>query len=747
MTDDLFGGDWASSNSGEKEKVNRLQFLQEELRRHNTLYYQAADPEITDAEFDQLLSELKALEAEFPEQITEDSPTQKVGGEALSEFQSVKHPVPMLSIEDIHELKPDELTELQQEDAQITSAYRLRDWFKRFSRSIGRDDLELTVEPKIDGVAVSVFYENGVLRYAATRGDGVTGDDITQNVKTIQSIPKRIKDAPQTFEVRGEIFMNNEDFAKMNEAQVEKGLPLFKNPRNATAGTVKQLDPKLVAERPLDCIFHSFGVIEPAAFSTMEEFQSVLNQFGLKRSKWFKTVTSLDQLLTEVACLDADRHDFPYATDGAVVKVNELSLHEKIGYTSKFPKWACAFKFLPEQAETKLEAITVQVGRTGVLTPVAELTPVDVSGTTVGRATLHNEEEIQRKDIRIGDTVIIEKAGEIIPAVVKVVLTKRPAEAKPFNLFDFLDGKCPACGFSISQEEGFVAWRCTNFACPDQAVTKIKHFAARKMLDIEGIGESVAIKLVENRLVKTPLDLFKLDEETLANLMLDPAVSQDGESISKERRFGEKRAQKALNSLERAKHEMPLNRWIFALGIPEVGESTAKELSRLHQNLSKLANSEILHELANLPNYEELLKSKRTKDHHPLLSQYNIDNSLGVVAAGSLVDFFDSTAGQTTLQQLRELGIDPQSNNFAPTAEEQISDSPVSGKTFVITGTLSQPRDHFKELIEQNGGKVSGSISAKTDYLLAGEKAGSKLTKAEKLGVNVLSESSFADLL
>ena len=422
-------------------------------------------------------------------------------------------------------------------------------------------------------------------------------------------------------------------------------------------------------------------------------------------------------------------------------------LHGQLGATSKFPRWACAFKFRPEQKETRLRSITVQVGRTGVLTPVAELDPVFVSGTTVSRATLHNEEEIQRKDIRLGDTVLIEKAGEIIPSVVKVITEKRPAGAEPYDLPAALRHQCPSCGGPIEKEDGFVAWRCVNFECPAQAVTRIKHFASRKALDLDGLGESVAEKLVETRLARSPLALFGLAESDLANLMLDPAKDASGKAISKERRFGEKRAAALLASLEKARASQPLHRWILAMGIPHIGESTARELSRLHEKLSRLPGSEIIADLADLPGYDDLPKSKRKKENHPRLAPYRIDDTLGPVAAASLRAFFQSEAGQKAAARLRKLGIDPLSNNYCPLPAEGAADLPLAGKTFVITGTLSRPRPRFKELIEQNGGKVTGSVSKKTNYLLAGENAGSKQAKAEKLGVPVLDEEGLKKLL
>ncbi len=745
MENDLFSHA-ASQPSNSEDAAKRIAALSAELEHHNRLYYQDAEPEISDAEYDARMNELKKLEAAHPELARPDSPSQRVGGAPLEGFTQVRHLVPMLSIEDIHELKDEELEELRVKKPGATRADNLIAWFDRFHRALGHSDVALTVEPKIDGVAVSLVYRNGLLDYAVTRGDGSTGDDITQNIKTIKSIPLRLPaDAPALFEVRGEVFMPNAAFAQLNEQRDEAGEPAFVNPRNATAGTLKQLDPKLVAARPLDCIFHSYGRVDNAPYSSVSEFQQTLRDYGLKSTHWFKMPTTMDELLACISQLDEDRHGFPYATDGAVIKVNDLALHAQLGATSKHPKWACAYKFLPEQKETRINAITIQVGRTGVLTPVAELDPVFVSGSTVSRATLHNQDEIDRKDIRIHDTVIIEKAGEIIPAVVKVVTEKRPADTPRFNLYDHVNGQCPSCHGPIEQEEGFVAWRCLNFACPAQAVTRIKHFASRKALDIAGLGTAVAEKLVETRIITTTLDLFDLQAGTLADLLLDPAQLEGG--ASKPRRLGEKRAATIVASLDDARRA-PLSKWIYAMGIPHIGESAAREIARLHKNLTEVSTSPILRDLANLPDFEELSVSKRKKENHPRLARYQIESELGPVAAQHIVAFFDSKAGQNVLERWRSLGIDPQSDNYDPEKSAfKNTDSAITGKTFVITGTLSQPRPEFQKLIEAHGGKVSSSISAKTDYLLAGEKAGSKRAKAESLDVKILSESDFNEMI
>jgi DNA ligase (NAD+) len=946
----------------------RVMDLRQQLEHHNRLYYSKATPEISDAEYDRLFRELEELERKHPELHDPDSPTLRVGGEPIEGFEKVRHLVPMLSIDDVFELTPEAL-----EKSPGTRAEKeLIEFYQRVRKGLGHDDVAVTVEPKIDGVAVSLVYRNGKLDYAATRGDGSTGDDITHNVRTIRSIPMELGKAsaggrvidldatlpylsthernakspnprgenresaseslrkwllddigasdgadvsqrlrqeaesmvswarekgwlfdpqgfgeiaarhpllggqsehvvfrpensdrvikltiPPTFggqnftlsylsnidasnrlfgddivfhgiletadgpslvtsqpfvdgttptskevaswfeaagyessgyhrwlnaetkteiadahvgnliktadgelvpidlqvlhaenlpplvltkppaasippllEVRGEIFMPNEAFAAMNAERDEAGLPTFANPRNATAGTLKQLDPKIVAKRPLAFLAHGIGAYEGPTLDTEHYFHSLLDALGIPRNQPVIDAHDLESTLEAVDRINTLRHELDYGTDGAVVKVLKRSEREKLGFTSRAPRWAAAYKFIPEQKETTLTAVTIQVGRTGVLTPVAELKPVLISGSTVSRATLHNQDEITKKDIRIGDTVLIEKAGEIIPAVVKVI--RHHGHSQPFSLFDHVKGCCPSCGGPISQEEGFVAWRCTNFQCPAQAVTRISHFSSRKALDIEGVGETVAEALVRHDHCKTPLDLFELDESTLANLNLGTDEAP--------RRFGEKNATKVISALEDAKNK-PLNRWIYAMGIRHVGESAAKELSRLHADLNELADSPILREL--LADTRIDAKKKNEK-----LAEYAITGDVGPAVAQSMVEFFGSDAGRFALNRLGKLGINPKSGNFLPiAAKADTSKMPLAGLTFVITGTLSIDRDDMKAFIEEKGGKVSGSVSAKTNYLVAGEGGGSKRDKAESLGVNILTEDELQKLI
>ncbi len=713
--DDLFS--FTQTPTPEK----RIHDLRRLLQHHNDLYYQQAQPEISDAEYDKLFRELEELEKKHPQFHDPNSPTLRVGGKPLDSFQQVTHLVPMLSIDDVFELK----------DAPVPEQ-ELIAFYQRLQKNLSRPHVAVTIEPKIDGVAVTLVYRNGRLDYAATRGDGTTGDDVTQNVRTIRTIPTVLigEGIPELLEVRGEIFMPNAAFAAMNEERDEAGLPTFANPRNAAAGTLKQLDPKIVAQRPLAFLAHGLGAYQGKELETEESFHLLLDALKIPRNLPLFHASSMEEMLAAVAKINHFRHDLDHATDGAVIKVLDRTDRDFLGFTSRAPRWAAAYKFLPEQKETRLKAITVQVGRTGVLTPVAELEPVLVSGSTVARATLHNQEEISKKDIRIGSTVLIEKAGEIIPAVVKVIL--HAEGAKPFSLFDHVGGVCPSCGGPIAQEAGFVAWRCTNFQCPAQAVTRITHFASRKALDIPSLGESVADALVREKLCRSPLGLFALTLDQLAPLNLG--------SKDDPRRFGEKNARKIIDGLDAARSK-PLKRWIYALGIRQIGESAAKELSRLHKNFEELATSSIL---------AELCRDTRpdAKKKNPLLVDYSISGDVATVAAQSMVDYFQSIAGKNLLESLRSHQLDPQSDNYQPKPQDiDLSLLPLSGKTFVITGTLSAPRDEIKQRIEAKGGKVSGSVSASTSYLLCGEAGGSKRDKAEALGVVIINESQFLEMI
>lgn len=702
----------------------RMAWLAREIRRHDHLYYTRSTPEIPDAEYDRLFRELEQLEARYPEWADPASPTQRVGEAPLEAFRQIRHLAPMLSIDDVFE-QPAAVIEATGSPAEK----ELIEFYQRLRKQLGREDIPVTVEPKIDGLAVTLVYRNGLLDYAATRGDGTTGDDVTQNVRTIRNVPLRLEpnppcQVPVLLEVRGEIFMPNAAFAAMNAERDEAGLPTFANPRNAASGTLKQLDPRVVAARPLAFLAHGLGAYDGPTIEMESDFHQLLDTLGIPRNGPVLQAENLDEMLDAITDINQLRHGFDHATDGAVVKVRSHTDRALLGATSRAPRWAAAYKFLPEQQETTIEAISIQVGRTGVLTPVAELTPVLISGSTVSRATLHNQDEIDRKQLHLGARVLIEKAGEIIPAVVKVV-TPVPGAAV-FSIYDSVGGRCPSCGGPISREEGFVAWRCGNFQCPAQAVTRIRHFAARKALDIEGIGGTIAEALVQRGLCHTPLQLFSLEAETLANLNLG--------SNEAPRRLGEKHAAKVLAALAEAKSK-PLHRWIFAMGVRHVGEAAARELARLHRNLRELADSPILAELLRDPRAD-------AKKKNPLLASCAITGDVGPSVAASLQEFFTSVQGRQVLATLEELGIDPQSESYQPTpAAEPSSDYPFAGKTFVITGTLSIGRDEMKAWVEARGGRVSGSVSAKTDFVLAGDGGGSKRDRAEQLGVAVIDEA------
>jgi DNA ligase (NAD+) len=774
------------------EAKSRHAKLVEEICRHDRAYYVEARPVISDHDYDRLYHQLLDLEKEFPELATPDSPSQRVGGAPLSEFKSVRHAVPMMSLENTY------------------SQEEVRDFVKRVQKLLPGEKLEWVVEPKVDGVAVSLRYENGAFTTGATRGDGTTGDDITANLKTIRSVPLCLGGKPPAIlEVRGEVFMRKAGFEKLNAERKSAGEEIFANPRNAAAGSLKQLDPKIVAKRPLDTVIYGIGEVgsqkpegrrqkaEGGSPQSQAELLNWLKTLGFKTAErtWF--CKSEDDLIAAIAELEKVRHNFPYETDGAVIKLNSFEQQRRVGATAKAPRWAIAYKYAPEQAETKLKAITIQVGRTGALTPVAELEPVFLAGSTISRATLHNEDYIREKDIRIGDTVVIEKAGEVIPAVVSVVLKKRPQPEPPqFDFPKHIHGQCPACGGQIARDPEFSVWRCENIAgCPAQSVRRVEFMAQRRALDIEGIGGVVSEKVIERGLVKEPLDLFDLTVDQLAKLNLG---TKDEPRI-----FGEKNATKVVEALERAK-SFSLARWLFALGISHVGETTAYQVAQFHDDLSSLAKSPIisdflhLHELVaeskrvnpdarigvnKLPRKDErtsadnVEEERRIRKHAELNSQIvalakqlqeagvkiklkpkdlKLKKSgkppliavtcdeLEAEACSSIVDFFASDYGKRTLAQLAKMGIKP-SLQFEKASNRSSS---VAGKTFVLTGALpTLSRDEATALIREAGGDVTGSVSKNTDFLLTGEEAGSKLDKAKELGVKIISEKEFKDML
>ena len=671
------------------EAAARAAVLRDELHRHNRLYYIEAKPEISDREFDALLRELQDLEAAHPDLLTPDSPTQRVGGAPIEGFTQIVHAVPMMSLDNTY------------------SEEELTAFFQRLQKGLGRERIACLLEPKIDGVAITVRYENGVLKHAATRGDGRTGDDVTANLKTIPSLPLRLPaGVPQTLEVRGEVFMSKAGFAKLNDERESAGEARFANPRNATAGTLKQLDSRIVAKRPLDIIF--YGVVESSAAATtgddlfaapagpqsQQDVQALLAQAGFRRAERVWQADSAEDLLAAIRELDTLRHGLPYETDGAVIKVDRFSDQRELGATSKAPRWAIAYKFQPEQAETRLLAVDIQVGRTGTLTPVARLEPVFLSGSTVSNATLHNFEEIERKDIRVGDLVVIEKAGEIIPAVVQVQTAARSgaetAIPRPTH--------CPVCGTAARQDEEQVAIRCPNPHCPEVVKRRLEHFAARGAMDIRGLGESVVAQLVDAGLVRDAADLYDLDALRLAGLERQGAKSIDN----------------LLKALAESRNQPPW-RLVFGLGILHVGATAARTLMEHFGGIDALAAASI-EELTQCPD-------------------------IGPVVAPSIHAWFRDPVNVALLDRLRAAGL-----TFTQREVAAVGDS-LKGTTWVLTGTLSQPREEIADLIRAHGGKVSTSVSGKTTYLLAGDEAGSKLDKATKLGVKVLSDAEFRVLL
>jgi DNA ligase (NAD+) len=699
-----------------------------EIRRHDHLYYVEDRPVVSDQEYDGLYRQLLDLEEQHPELRTPDSPTQRVGGEPVKSFHPEKHRLPMLSLDNTY------------------SQAEVRSFVTRVQKLLPNEFLTWTLEPKVDGLAVNLRYEDGTLAVGATRGDGTTGDNITSNLKTIRSIPLKLRMPWHgVLEVRGEVYMTREGFKKLNAERAAAGLEVFANARNSAAGSLKQLDPRTVAKRPLDAVFYGVGFVEhDAGPQQHDKWLEWLRDAGFKTPEKIWTCKSDDDLIAAIDELDKIRHDFRYETDGAVIKLNDLALRQEVGFTAKAPRWAIAYKYAPEQAQTRLNGITIQVGRTGVLTPVAELQPVFLSGSTISRATLHNEDEIKRKDIRIGDTVIIEKAGEVIPAVVGVVQSERPANAAPFDFFAHLGGKCPVCGGAIARDPQFAAWRCQNIHCPAQATRRLEFFTARGALDIESVGGVVADKLVERGLVREPLDLFHLTAEKLGELNLGTEESP--------RVFGRKNAEKAVAAIQRAA-TAPLGRWIFALAIPEIGKTTAGQLAAFHDSTEEVANSPLLKDV--LAYHDKDRKEEAAAAAHRLLEsgfatksksekETGIVTEVGPVAAKSVLDYFGSDEGRGILRRMRELGLHPQSQKVSAKSAGGI----FAGKTFVLTGTLpSLKRDEAASRIEALGGKVTSSVSKNTDFVLAGEEAGSKLEKAHSLGVTVIDEAEFLSMI
>ena len=652
---------------------NRIIELTSLLTEANYRYYVLDDPKMQDFEYDRLLRELEILEAENPELVQPDSPTKRVGGMALSQFEKYTHPVPLMSLQDV--FSQEELTAFLEK---IRGEY---------------PTAAFSVEPKIDGLSVALEYEDGVFVRGATRGDGNVGEDVTENLKTIRSIPMTIPDAPPRLIVRGEVYMPKSSFAKLNTRQELEGKPLFANPRNAAAGSLRQLDPKIAAQRGLDILIFNIQLADGVTFRTHGESLEYLRQ------RRFKVVPSEilegeEEIVARIQAINEHREDFAFDIDGAVVKLDNLADREKLGATAKFPRWAAAYKYPPEIKPTVVEDIVVQVGRTGVLTPKAVVRPVRLAGTTVANATLHNQDFISTRDIRIGDTVLIRKAGEIIPEILEVDLAKRPTDAQPY----FLPACCPVCGAKVEREDEGAFLRCTGIECPAQLVRNIAHFTSRDAMDIEGLGSAIVEALIENGLIKSPADIYYLTLEDVKSLW----------------KSGETAAKKLLSAIADSKQQ-DLSRLIFALGIRQVGAKTGKVLAQHFGSMDALANADM-----------EALTAVA---------------DVGSVTAENIYTWFRAPQSVHLLERLRQAGV-----NFE--SQRSITDTRFAGMTFVLTGALTKfTRDEATEKIELFGGKAAGSVSKKTTYVVVGENAGSKEKKARELGIPILSEDDFLAML
>lgn len=656
----------------------RILELRNLIRYHDYLYYVKNAPEITDSEYDKLFSELKHLENQYPELITPDSPTQRVSGEPQKEFKTRQHSIPMISLDNAFE------------ESDVI------DFINRIKRFLKKDvDLEFVVEPKIDGVAIELIYEKGILVAGVTRGDGVTGEDVTANVKTIKTVPLMLmtSNPPDLLEVRGEVFLTKQSFKLINEQQEEQGKPPFANPRNASAGSLRQLDPAITAKRPLDAFFYAPGLIRGIDVNTHWDFLQLINSYGLKTNPLIKKVKDIDEIFDYHRYLSEIRDSLPYEIDGVVIKVNSLALQKELGETARSPRWAIAYKFKPRQAITKIKDIIVSVGRTGTLTPVAIFEPVDIAGVTVSRATLHNQDEVDRLDVRVGDYVVVERAGDVIPEVVKVLQEKRDPNSPPFKL----PSTCPVCGSKAVKFEGEVAVRCTGIDCPAQLKERIKHFCKKEAMNIEGFGDKICDQLVDKKIVKGVEDIFYLKIADLFKL----------------ERMGEKLAENLLNSIKKAK-ETELSKFIYALGIRFVGEVTAKKLADTFGNIEDLINAK----------EEQLLSIP----------------DVGPVVAKSIVTFFSEEKNIDAIKKMLSAGI--------IFKEREIKKGFFTGKSVVFTGTLkSMTRGTAKNLVEGEGGIVKSAVTKDLDFLVVGEDPGSKFDIAKSLNIKILTEEDFLKLI
>ncbi len=661
---------------------DRLKNLKKTIQEHDHAYYLLDDPLISDHEYDSLFQELKKIESENPHLITPDSPTQRVGGRPLDEFKQITHKKPMLSL------------------GNAFGNDELNAFYKRVTETLDITDIEFSAELKFDGLAISLFYEEGVLKYAATRGDGLVGEDVTHNIKTMKVIPLRLRsdNPPKILELRGEVLMNKEDFLELNEQQKKQDLKVFANPRNAAAGSLRQLDPAVTAKRKLQFFAYGLGEVDTSVhFDYHSQMIDFIESLGVPVSKYSEIVQNNIEMEAYFQKILGQRNALPFDIDGIVFKVNSIKSQNNLGFVSKAPRWAIAYKFPAEEAETIVNDITVQVGRTGAITPVARLKPVFVSGVTVTNATLHNEDEMNRKDIRIGDSVIVRRAGDVVPEVVRVILEKRPNHAIKFTM----PKQCPICGSDIERIDGEAAQRCTGqYKCNAQIKQGISHFISRKAMNIDGLGEKIVDQLFEQGMLKNIADIYKLDFAVIENMD----------------RFGKKSVENLKESIEISK-KTTLGKFIYALGIRNVGEATSKELAAYFRSLDNLFNATV--------------------------EDYLMVNDIGPVVAESLVKYFHNANNQQIINSIIASGI-----SWPTLKEINAINSKLNNQTFVVTGTLNSfSRDEIKDLIEANGGKVSGSVSKKTSYVIVGDNPGSKADKASELGVPIITEINLMEML
>ncbi|RKY50065.1 MAG: DNA ligase (NAD(+)) LigA [Candidatus Neomarinimicrobiota bacterium] len=659
----------------------RIEELRNILNEANYNYYVLDNPTISDAEYDRLLRELQELEEKYPEYKTPDSPTQRVGAKPLEAFNTVPHRIPMLSLDN------------------AVDENEIGEFVERVERNLPGEEVEFVCEPKIDGLAIELVYENGILVTGSTRGDGITGEDITQNLKTIRSIPLSLRrdqvPPPPLIEVRGEVYMNKEDFNKLNKEREKRGEPLFANPRNAAAGSVRQLDPSITASRPLNIFCYGFGTCEGFAFDTHYGFMMTLPKWGLRVSPHIKLCKNLDEILEYYRQMEGLRDTLPYEIDGIVIKVNSFEHQTRLGVKTRSPRWAIAGKFKPRQEVTQIIDIEASVGRTGIITPVAILKPVNIGGVVVSRATLHNQDEVERKDIRIGDWVFVERAGDVIPEVVKVIPGKRTGKEKPYKIPD----RCPICGGKVVREEGEAAHRCQNISCPAKLKGSIEHFASKRAMNIEGLGTKIIDQMVDKGIIKNVADLYFLRKDDILQL----------------ERMAAKSAQNILDAIGRSR-KTTLARFIYALGIPNVGEHTANLLANHFGNLEKIKNAS-MEELENI-------------------------EGIGPIVARSIYNFFQEDSNVATIEKILQGGV------VVEEPEKEKRKTPFAGKVFVFTGALSSmTREEAEETVRRLGGKATSSVSRKTDYVVVGENPGSKYNTALQLGVKILSEQEFLKLI